>query len=120
MYMVRYRDITAWLLLVTFVAGGLLGPSLHRIHHAVEKAAEEPCHSEAIHNADTPLLGSDDDSVHASHCALCVTRLVVVLPALETLTVPTILGSPSVDVGVHLTPVHVFTHRTIRGPPPLS
>lgn len=116
----RFRDITAYLLLVTFVAGGLLGPSLHRVQHALEQAAEEPCHTNAVHNADAPVVGDEDAAVHASHCALCVTRLLVVLPTIETLTSPVILGAPSVEVGVHLAPVDVFADRAIRGPPSLS
>lgn len=114
------RDIGAWLLLGAFVMGGLLSPSIHRVHHAVEQAAEEPCHTDAIHNADAPVLGEEESNVHAAHCALCVTRLLVVLPSLETITSPTDLGIPSIEAGTHLLPVHVFADRTIRGPPSLS
>lgn len=116
----QYRDIAAVLLLVTFVAGGLLGPSLHRVHHTLEEAAEESCHSAAVHHADSLVLTDEDTSVAARNCALCVTRLLVVLPTIETLTAPTVLGTPPLIEGAHLVPVHVFTDRTIRGPPRLS
>lgn len=120
MLMGRFRDITAWLLLVAFVAGGLLSPSLHRVHHALERAAEEPCHPDAVHRADGPTLADDEAAVNATHCTLCVTRLLVVLPSIESLEAPVVLGLPSGVKGVHLAPIHVFSDRTIRGPPLLS
>lgn len=116
----RFRDVASWLLLVTFVAGGLLGPSLHRVHHTLERAAQESCHPDAVHDAEIPLWGEEEAPVTAAHCTLCVTRLLVVLPSLKTLTSPRILGTPSMERGTHLAAVQVFAHRTIRGPPVLS
>lgn len=116
----RFRDITAYLLLVTFVTGGLLGPSLHRIQHALEQAAEEPCHTNAVHKADAPVVGDEDASVYATHCALCMSRLLVVLPTIEMLTIPMVGGDSSVELGMHLAPTDVFRDRFIRGPPSLS
>lgn len=116
----RFRDMTARLLLAAFVAGGLLSPSLHRVHHALERAAEASCHTDAVHRADVPTLASDEAAVNATQCALCVTRLLVVLPSIESLKTSTVLGAPAVEKQTHLAPQHVFTDRAIRGPPLLS
>lgn len=115
----RFRHIAAWMLLVTIVTGGFLGPSLHRVHHAIERAAEESCHTDQVHNAEGPAL-AEEAAVSAAHCTLCVPRLLVVLPAVESMTAPTVLVTPPGKLKAHLAPIHVFTDRTIRGPPHLS
>lgn len=116
----RFRDIATGILLVIFATGGVLGPSVHRVHHAVEQLSQEPCHPDRVHDADVPTWTNADQGVRAVHCALCVTRVLVVLPTIESVQRPTVVGAPPVERKTSLAPVHVFTDHTIRGPPRLS
>lgn len=116
----RFWDIVTGMLLVIFVTGGVFGPSVHRVHHAVEKLSEASCHPDWVHEADLPTWTDAGQDVRALHCALCVTRILVVLPTIESVQVPTVLGTPPVEPKSSLASVHIFTDHTIRGPPRLS
>jgi hypothetical protein len=119
----RFRHIAVWLLLVTFVAGGVGGPVVHHLQHAAEHraaASDANCHSAAVHNADMPVLADAASKVTAPECDLCATRLLVVLPEMAPTAAPSVTGTTRVVLRTHLAPVHVSTDRTIRGPPLVS
>lgn len=119
----RVRHIAVWTLLATLVVGGVAGPSIHRVDHALQKmaqASEEPCHSSAVHNTDVPLWTRAGASVHVPDCDLCATRLIVVLPDINPASTPSMAGTTRVVLRTHLTAAHVAAHRTIRGPPVFS
>jgi hypothetical protein len=117
----RFRYIAVWLLLVTFVAGGVAGPVVHRLYHAAEQmaTADEPCHPASVHNADAPVWAADAN-LRIPACDLCATRLLVVPPKLAPFSSPRTAGTARVVLRTHLAPVHVATDRTIRGPPLVS
>lgn len=119
----RFRHIAVWLLLATFVAGGVGGPVVHHLQHATERmaaASDTNCHSAAFHNAELPVVGDAASEVTAPECDLCATRLLVVLPEMAPTAAPSVTGTARVVLRTHLAPVHVSTDRTIRGPPLVS
>ncbi len=108
------------MLLVTFVAGGLLGPSLHRVQHAMDRmarAAEAPCHSPEVHQSDVPLWTEAAGRIDVQECDVCARRLLVVPPALTPFSEPTPTAVAQLDVRSHLTSVRTATDQFIRGPP---
>jgi hypothetical protein len=113
----RLRDIAVWVLLATIVGGGVLGPSLHQLHHAQERWGTSACHAPAVHHSDVPLWTAAGGHVDALECDLCATRLLVVPPTVASPATPH-LGDPAqVTLRSHLAPVHVDADRFIRGPP---
>jgi hypothetical protein len=97
----RLRALAGWMLLATVLAGGVLGPPLHRVQHAVEQighAPEEPCHAPAVHNADRPLWTTDGHRALAPDCDLCATRVHPTPPLTSAVVVaaPLIRGPPTV------------------------
>lgn len=113
----RLRHIAVWSLLATIVAGGVLGPSLHRAQHALDRQAAPPCHASAVHHTDVPLWTDADGHVDAPECTLCATRLLVVPSSIESPPAPRQMGTTRITLRTHLAPVHVASHRPIRGPP---
>lgn len=119
----RLRHIAVWLLLATFLAGGVGGPVVHHLQHAAERmetVSDTPCHSAAVHHSDVPVVADGSATVTAPECDLCARRLLVVLPQLTPPSTPHVTGTTRVILRTHLAPVHVSVPRPIRGPPPLS
>jgi hypothetical protein len=119
--MTRLRHIAVWGLLATLLAGGVVGPVVHRVQHAAEQMAKaaEPCHPAAVHDADAPVWTADAN-LEAPACDLCATRLLVVPPDLAPVASPRTAGTTRVLLRTHLIPAPVATDRTIRGPPHVS
>jgi len=119
--MTRLRHIAVWGLLATLVVGGVAGPVVHRVQHAAERIADtsEACHPPPVHDADAPVWAADV-GLEVPACTLCATRLLVVLPDLAPTAAPRVMGTARVVLRTHLTPAHVATDRTIRGPPHVS
>jgi hypothetical protein len=113
----RLRHIAVWTLLATIVAGGVLGPSLHRVQHALDRQAASPCHSPAVHHTDVPLWTDAGGHVETPECDLCATRLLVVPSSIEAPPAPRRIGTTPIVVRTHLTPAFVAADRSIRGPP---
>lgn len=119
----RFRHIAVWLLLAAFVAGGVGGPVVHHLQHAAERieaASDTNCHSTAFHHAVVPVVADAASKVTAPECELCATRLLVVLSDIAPASAPRLTRTTRVVLRTHLAPVHVSTHRTIRGPPFVS
>jgi len=114
----RLRHIAVWILLATIVAGGVLGPSLHRVQHALDRQAAPPCHASTVHDSDVPLWTDAGGHVDTPECDLCATRLLVVSSSIESAPAPRQIGTTRVTLRTHLAPGHVASHRSIRGPPP--
>ena len=119
--MTRLRHIAVWGLLATLLAGGVIGPVVHRVQHAAERMAiaGEPCHPASVHEADAPVW-TGDAHLEAPDCDLCATRLLVVPPTLAPVSSPLTVGTAQAPLRTHLTPAAVATDRTIRGPPLVS
>jgi hypothetical protein len=119
--MTRLRHIAVWGLLATLLAGGVVGPVVHRVQHAAERMAiaGEPCHPASVHEADAPVWTADAH-LEAPDCDLCATRLLVVPSDLAPVASPRTVGTTRVLLRTHLAPVHVVSDRTIRGPPHVS
>jgi hypothetical protein len=119
--MARLRHIAVWTLLATLVVGGVAGPVVHRVQHAAERTPEtgEACHPAPVHDANAPVWAADT-GLEGPSCPLCATRLLVVLPTLAPTAAPRVMGTARVVLRTHLTPAHVATDRTIRGPPSVS
>jgi hypothetical protein len=137
--MVRLRSIAVWTLLVTLVAGGVVGPLLHRAQHAVEHgqapahrsdlagapAPPAPAtHSPSGHNEPTASRAVDPAShvrsqaaADALDCDLCSTRLLVLDTAQSVPAATRTLTSSGTGALVHLTSSTVVDHPSIRGPP---
>ncbi|MEF8795463.1 MAG: hypothetical protein V5A22_08040 [Salinivenus sp.] len=113
----RLRDIAVWILLATIVGGGVLGSSLHRVQHALDRQAAQPCHASTVHDSDVPLWTDAGGHVDTPECDLCATRLLVVPSSIESAPAPRHIGTTRVTLRTHLTPVHVAPDRLIRGPP---
>lgn len=113
------RIVSVWLLLTTFVVGGLVGPTLHRVHHSMERLSllTEPCHSPDVHEANSLQWTKGTLAADALDCTLCTVRLLSVPSASEKAVAPLRFGSPRTGVESHLLAAPVFTDRTIRGPP---
>ena len=118
--MARLRYVAVWGLLAVFSVGGVVGPVVHQVHHATERWANAPaeaCHSDAVHNADTPLLTEHEAAFSVPTCDQCTRRLLVVLPSTTPGSTPRTVGTTQVMVRSHLASVYVAPDRTIRGPP---
>ena len=113
----RLRHIAVWILLATIVGGGVLGPSLHQLHHAQERWSTTACHAPAVHHSDVPLWTAAGGHVDSLECDLCATRLLVVPPTFEPPSAPRLGDTTRVTLRSHLAPVHVAPDRAIRGPP---
>lgn len=113
----RLRHIAVWTLFAAIVAGGVLGPSLHRVQHALDRQAAPPCHASAVHHTDVPLWTDADGYVDAPECDLCATRLLVVPSSIESAPAPRQMGTTRITLLAHLAQARVASHRPIRGPP---
>lgn len=119
--MTRLRHILAWFLLGVLGVGGIAGPVVHRVQHAVEQAAvaDQSCHPSSVHDAEGGVWTEEAVDLLVPQCDLCVRRLVVVLPAPRPSTAPRVVGAPSIDRQRHVAAAWVFADRFIRGPPSL-
>lgn len=117
--MTQYRDISTWVLLVAFAAGGVLGPVTHRIQHGAERlgTTDEPGHPHAVHRADAALWIGEPTDVDLPECDLCARRILVVLHTLVPPSTPQVERPTRVQGHVHVAPIYVFNDRSIRGPP---
>ncbi|MFB6247258.1 MAG: hypothetical protein ABEL97_01665 [Salinibacter sp.] len=113
----RLRHVAVWTLLATLIVGGVVGPLLHRVQHALDRQAAPACHAPAVHHSDVPLWTDAGGHVETPKCDLCATRLLVVPSSIEALPAPRRIGTTQVVVRTHLRPAHVPAHRSIRGPP---
>lgn len=116
----QLRSIAVGTLLATFVAGGLLAPSLHRVQHAMEQtaaASEEPCHSSDVHDSEVPLWTHPGTGLRGPDCDLCATRLLVVPADPDPVEATRSFTSNWGTVLVHLTSAAVAAAPFIRGPP---
>lgn len=118
--MMSLRTLAAWMLLLAFVAGGLVGPHVHQAVHVVEEAAAaaevEACTSRA-HTTDVPLVTADEHAVDGPSCTLCATHHLL----------SAVLNAPGVvvDVPQRMSPTAPPAHVragvedvvSIRGPP---
>ena len=121
--MVNRRHISVWLLLAAIVAGGVLGPTLHRVQHGVQRMADQPvapCHTDGVHRADGPVWTDAASELGAPECDYCATRLLVVPPTPAPSTSPLVVGTTAVQPSSHVAAAHVERPRFIRGPPSLS
>lgn len=123
----RYaRSLSAWLMLLVFATGSLLGPAAHRAHHAVERAPAVQaaragtCHSEAAHNAEGPVWASEPRMAEALDCDLCATRHVVAPPATVAVPSPALHPTSWTAGAVRAVPSPPAARPVIRGPPLLS
>lgn len=120
--MAHRRYISVWLLLTTIVAGGVVGPSLHRLQHGLQQLAdrpETPCHTPGAHAADKTLWTDAVSERGVPDCDFCATRLLVVPPTPAPSTAPRVVGTTAVSPSSHVAAAHVARHRYIRGPPSL-
>jgi hypothetical protein len=113
----QLRPIAVWTLLATIVAGGVVGPSLHRAQHLLDRRGGPPCHAPTVHHSDVPLWTAAGGHVDALECDLCATRLLVVSSSIEPPPSPRRTGTRRVVVRSHLRAGHVAAHWSIRGPP---
>ncbi|MFO8099702.1 MAG: hypothetical protein R6T83_08810 [Salinibacter sp.] len=107
------QRIVAWLLLATIVAGGVVGPPLHRVQHAIEEGAT-PGHT---HATEGPVWCGASIDITTPDCVLCTTRLVVVPPSGEQTPAPYTLGWGWEPIRTHLTSADGVAVPLIRGPP---
>jgi len=120
--MPQRRPILAWLLLVAFAAGGVVGPPLHQVQHGAVQIAnqsDEPCHTAGVHNAEGAVWTKAAVDLVAPDCVLCATRLLVVPPTPVPTTAPRIVKATAGTPGSHVATAAVASHRFIRGPPSL-
>ena len=120
-FMTRFRHILAWFLLGVLGAGGIAGPAVHRVQHAVEQAAvaNQSCHPSAVHNAEGGVWTEEAVDLRVPQCDLCVRPLVVVLPVPKPSTSPQVADAPGIERRRHVASAGVFADRFIRGPPSL-
>jgi len=116
------RALSAWIVLASFLLGGVLGPVVHEGHHAAEAAhaSQEVCHIDAAHNADGPVAVSDANATAFADCKFCATRHVAtsherVRPPRPALGYGTWVASLDSQTSVSHVDVPI-----IRGPPLFS
>jgi hypothetical protein len=117
------HPILVVLLLAVFTAGGVIGPTAHRVQHGAAKRsaqAESSCHAADVHAADGPLWTDDTDGRFVLECNFCATRLLVVPPTPVPTMAPRVGRVSTVEVRAHPAVVPTAIARFIRGPPPLS
>jgi len=119
--MQRLRSISAWLLLVVFAAGGVGGPILHQVHHAIERAAptDRSDHSVDVRTAEGTVWTDEAADLSTPDCDLCARRLLVVSPTPAPVGTPRVQGSTTVEHRSHVAMAHVAADHFIRGPPSL-
>jgi hypothetical protein len=119
----RARSLSAWLMLLAFAAGGLIGPAAHRVHHAAEhaplaQAAQKgTCHSDAVHHAETPILVADAGAEAVLDCDLCATRHVVAPPPQVATPSPQLVPETWTAEAAQTAPSLFAARTVIRGPP---
>ena len=116
------RHISVWLLLVTVIAGGVVGPVMHRVQHGAEQIAdrpETPCHAAGVHRAEISFWTEGASDLRAPACDLCATRLLVAPPTLVPPTAPRVMGTTTGEILSRVAAADVAAHRFIRGPPSL-
>jgi len=113
------RLLSVWIVLATFVVGGVVAPGLHRVYHNLDRVTEQrrPCHASEVHDTDTSQWTEETVGTDAFSCTLCTVRLLVVPPAPESTAPSHKTGRASVRARSHLTSALVFADRFIRGPP---
>ncbi|MFP4228791.1 MAG: hypothetical protein ACLFTE_08190 [Salinivenus sp.] len=107
------QRIVAWLLLATVVAGGVVGPPLHRVQHAVEEEGTP----EHTHATEGPVWCGETFEIKTPDCVLCTIRLVVVSSVGGEGPTPHALGWEWEPIRTHLTSADVVAAPLIRGPP---
>lgn len=115
--MLRFRDIAAWTFLAVFTAGGVFGPALHQVHHAIEES-RAPIPAEGIGWAQ---IGDDEaGTLDAFECTVCLVHLLVEPPSLEPFSAVRLeLTSSGASLTSH-TSAAVGAAPFIRGPPSLG
>lgn len=116
------RSVSAWILLVAIVAGGITGPVLHQVQHAAEQDAvttARPCHASAVHKAEGAVWTGEGADFLVPECDLCARRLLVAFASPEPSASMQNRGTSRVDRRSHVASESVFTDRFIRGPPSL-
>ena len=116
------RVRTALVLLLAFVAGGVLSPTAHRIQHALEHGAEHEMpvstarHDEAVHegHGSVCITTEADDPLD---CDLCATRLLLSAHTSAQAPTPALQPADVVGTAAPLAPAPVPAHISIRGPP---
>jgi hypothetical protein len=116
------RVRTALVLLLAFVAGGILSPTAHRIQHALEHGAEHEMpvstarHDEAVHegHGSVCITTEADDPLD---CDLCATRLLLSAHTSAQAPTPALQPADVVGTAAPLAPAPVPAHISIRGPP---
>lgn len=114
------RPIAVWTLLATVVAGGVIGPSLHRVQHgleAMQEAPDGPCHTAAMHNTDVPLWTPEAPQAVVVDCDQCATRILGVSSSQAPVAVPRVLAATWTERASHLLSAAVVADPFIRGPP---
>jgi hypothetical protein len=114
------RSIAGWILLATFVAGGLAGPSLHRVQHAMDRMAradDAPCHGPEVHESEVPLWTEASGQIDVQECDVCARRLLLVPPVFGSFSEPIVAGAVQIESLSHLTIDRTATDQFIRGPP---
>lgn len=121
--MPQRRSILVWLLLATFVVGGVASPVLHRAQHGATQIAEqaaETCHAPGVHRAEGPVWTEAAVDLAVPECLLCSTRLLT-LPSAPVLSVsPHAADGTAGILREHVALAPVATHLFIRGPPSRS
>ena len=129
----RLRAIAVWTLFVTFVAGGVVAPSLHRAQHAAERTAEslQPTEHAPTLNGEAPVTEADGvptpprphyapAEADAPDCTLCGTRLLVLDSAQTVARAALALTSSQGHAPPSLASSAVVDRPSIRGPPSLA
>ena len=116
----RFRDGR---LLVEVAAGGVVGPTVHRVQHGAEQRStqtETSCHPADVNAAEGPLWTGATDGRVLPECDLCATRLLVVPPTPIPTTAPRVVEGRAVEVRSHAAIAPVAADQFIRGPPSFS
>lgn len=115
------RPIWVGLLLAAFVAGGVLGPVVHRAQHGVAQADAPavPCHSADVHKTEGTFWTDAADDRLPPECDLCARRLLLASPTPAPFTAPLTVAAVRVESPSHMAPAHVAADHFIRGPPSL-
>lgn len=117
--MTRLRHVSVWLLLVSLLAGGVVAPVAHWVQHGFEHAAaaEEACHSTAVHNSAVALWTEEDSDLDLLDCDLCATRLMVVSQSPGPDLLPDVTETTQVEMPSYVVVGQTVVDRFIRGPP---
>ena len=114
----RTRTYIAGFLLALFMAGGLLAPSVHRVHHQADIAQIHAQHAHALETVGPSVFdGTIFPDVHDLTCWLCNTHLVYE-PHVQPATPTPVLHETPLGRGVFGDLSSASRYRSfIRGPP---